>query len=407
MESIIQYTPPDSWIKYDLRAIFDELTSAKAAVMALKTIPYQRRWVEELQKIQLKMEIAGTSQIEGADFAANELDVALKAETPEQLLTRSQKQANSAVKTYKWIAGLPDDVPFTESLICEVHRLIVIDCDDDHCPPGQIRLLDQNVTFGVPKHRGALGGQDCEEVFRQLALEVRTTFRGHDPLVQALALHYHFAAMHPFLDGNGRTARAVEALILQRAGLRDSLFIAMSNYYYEEKRSYLATLSEVRSKNNDLTPFLKFGLRGIALQSWRLAQLIRNQVSKQIFRNLMHDLFTRLQSTRKRVIVKRQLLLLEKLLNTEGKIEFFELADSLKEFYSSRKDPYNAVARDVNRLQALGAIKIEKDDSNPQNVVYHISVILDWPTTITDTEFFARIAKLPKSKTFGFLSTVP
>jgi Fic family protein len=407
MNTVIQYVTPNSWIHYDRTAIFNELTSAKAAVLALKTIPYQRRWVEELQKIQLKMEIAGTSQIEGADFAANELDVALKAETPEQLFTRSQKQANSAVKTYKWIAGLPDDVPFTESLICEVHRLIVTDCDDDHCPPGEIRKLDQNVTFGVPKHRGAIGGQDCEEAFKQLAFEVRTAFQEHDPLIQALALHYHFAAMHPFLDGNGRTARAVEALILQRAGLRDSLFIAMSNYYYEEKRSYLTSLSEVRSKNHDLTSFLKFGLRGIALQSERLTQLIRNQVSKQIFRNLMHDLFTRLQSTRKRVIVKRQLLVLEKLLNTEGKVDFFELADSLKEFYSSRKDPYNAVARDINKLGALGAVRIEKDESNPQNIRYLISVVLDWPTTITDTEFFARIAKLPKSKTFGFLSTVP
>lgn len=51
--------------------------------------------------------------------------------------------------------------------------------------------------------------------------------------------------MHPFLDGNGRTARAVEALMLQRAGLRDALFIAMSNYYYDEKTVYLAALAEV------------------------------------------------------------------------------------------------------------------------------------------------------------------
>jgi len=45
--------------------------------------------------------------------------------------------------------------------------------------------------------------------------------------------------MHPFFDCNGRTAQALEALILQKAGLRDSLLIAIPNYYYEEKRSYL------------------------------------------------------------------------------------------------------------------------------------------------------------------------
>jgi Fic family protein len=38
-------------------------------------------------------------------------------------------------------------------------------------------------------------------------------------VIQALALRYHFAAMHSFMDGNGRTARALEALMLQRVGL--------------------------------------------------------------------------------------------------------------------------------------------------------------------------------------------
>jgi len=42
----------------------------------------------------------------------------------------------------------------------------------------------------------------------------QTIYRGHDPLIQALAMHYHFASMHPFLDGNGRSARALETLML-------------------------------------------------------------------------------------------------------------------------------------------------------------------------------------------------
>ena len=53
--------------------------------------------------------------------------------------------------------------------------------------------------------------------------------------------------MHPFLDGNGRTARALEALMLQRTGLRDTLFIAMSNYYYEHKINYLNALNDTRA----------------------------------------------------------------------------------------------------------------------------------------------------------------
>src|SRR6266849_4673971 len=80
---------------YDSQKIFQELADAKAAIIALRMIPFQRRWVEELQKIQLKMEVGGSSKIEGADFAGNELEAAMKAETAEELRTRSQKQANA------------------------------------------------------------------------------------------------------------------------------------------------------------------------------------------------------------------------------------------------------------------------------------------------------------------------
>jgi hypothetical protein len=192
--------------------------------------------------------------------------------------------------------------------------------------------------------------------------------------------------------------------MLQRAGLRDSLFIAMSNYYYDEKKSYLDALAKVRVNGFDLTPFLKFGLRGVALQSSRLAEMIKNEVSRQIFRNLMHELFTKLESTRKRVIVKRQLRLLEKLLNANGRVEFSELVRAVQSEYDSRKAPLPALVRDINRLQALGAIRVDRQEIQPKNFVYYIDVRLDWPSRITETEFFAKLAALPKSKTYGFLS---
>lgn len=107
---ILRYKIPRHWIAYDPMAILQELMGAKAAMMALTQIPYQRSWAEELQRIQLKREVAGTSRIEGAEFTERELDAALR-ESPEQLETRSQRQAAAAVATYRWIAQLPADRP--------------------------------------------------------------------------------------------------------------------------------------------------------------------------------------------------------------------------------------------------------------------------------------------------------
>src|ERR1700678_1368396 len=95
---IVKYKTPDRWIHYNPATLIQELAEAKGAIIALKTIPFQRRWVEELQAMQLKLEVAGTTKIEGADFSGAELDAAMR-ETPQQLFTRSQKQARSAIQT--------------------------------------------------------------------------------------------------------------------------------------------------------------------------------------------------------------------------------------------------------------------------------------------------------------------
>lgn len=395
---IVRYELPRDWIAYDRLAILNEFTGAKAAMLALTEIPYQRSWAEELQKMQLKREVAGTSRIEGAEFTEKELDAAMR-DTPEQLETRSQKQAAAAVSTYRWIAQLERDRPLDETLVREVHRRLVSGCDDDHCPPGRLRERDQNVTFGAPRHRGVEGGVECAEALRLLLEAARGPFREHDALIQALALHYHFAAMHPFLDGNGRTARALEALMLQRTGLRDTLFIAMSNYYYEQKVGYLNALNETRANSHDLTVFLKFALKGIETQCRRLFGEIRLQITKALFRNTVTDLFGRLKSPRQRVMSERHVQLLSLILDEEE----FTLTDLEKRSLHvyRMKNPYKALIRDLNYLIELQAISARR---LPDNAGFLISIRLEWPTRVTETEFFRKVKEMPKAKVHGFLS---
>ena len=326
--------------------------------------------------------------------------IAAMRETPEQLDTRSQKQAAAAVSTYRWIATLPADRPVDEALVAHVHRLLVTGCDDDHCPPGELRRGDENVTFGAPRHRGVEGGDECAKAVRLLTEAARTAFREHDPLVRALAMHYHVAALHPFLDGNGRTARAIEALMLRQTGLRDTLFIAMSNYYYEHTTAYLNALNDVRAGGHDLTPFLRFALKGIESQCRRLFAEIRTHVAKALFRNTMADLFGRLRSPRKRVMSARHVQILNLLLD-QGTITLGDLTDRTRHHYTV-KHPYKALVRDLNYLVTLGTIGVEK---MPEEQGFLLRANLDWPTKITETEFFRLVRAMPKGKIYGFLSS--
>jgi Fic family protein len=395
---VVRYEAPRRWLSYDAAALMHELTGAKAAVLALTQMPYQRSWADKLQAIQLKREVAGTSRIEGAEFTEKELAAALR-HTPQQLETRSQRQAAAAVSTYRWIAQLPADRPVDADLILEIHRRLVTGCDDDHCEPGRLRGLDQNVTFGAPRHRGAEGGDDCAAAFEEMTTAIRTVFRDHDPLVQALGLHYHLAAMHPFLDGNGRTARALEALMLQRTGLRDTLFIAMSNYYYEEKSGYLTALADTRAADHDLTPFLKFALKGIETQCRRLLAEIREQIAKALFRNTVTDLFGRLKTPRKRVMSARHVQLLNLLLEHE-EMTPSEIQHLTVHLYAL-KNPEKALARDLNYLIGLDAISGRRLEDHTAV----LKINLQWPTQITETEFFRLVRGLPKGKLHGFLSS--
>lgn len=396
---MIKYEMPKNWIQFDSSsmALAGAYAEAKAAILSLQTVPYQRRWVEALQDVELKREVAGTSRIEGAEFTEQELDLAFQ-ETPDQLLTRSQRQAHAVVQTYRWIAKLPQDQPITADLISHIHRTIVTGADDDRCPPGQLRKENQNVNFGMPRHRGAEGGAECASAFQQFSEAIQREYQDQDPLFQALAAHYHLAAMHPFLDGNGRTARALEALMLQRAGLRDTCFIAMSNYYYDEKNAYLTALAEVRRSGHDLTSFFIFGLKGIALQSKRVLSEIQRHISKVLYRDLMYELFGRLKSKRKRVIAERQLKILEILLNVDS-MGLDRLIQVTEGAYSTLKDPVGGLVRDLLNLAELNAIAIKQIGQGR----YEIAINPEWPARLTETDFFAKMKQYPKAKTLSFL----
>jgi Fic family protein len=89
------------------------------------------------------------------------------------------------------------------------------------------------------------------------------------PLIAGLA-HYQFATIHPYLDGNGRTARLLATLILRRAGFGLQGIYSLDEHYAKDLGAYYAALT-VGSHNYymgraeaDLTPFLTFFCEGMA-----------------------------------------------------------------------------------------------------------------------------------------------
>jgi Fic family protein len=90
------------------------------------------------------------------------------------------------------------------------------------------------------------------------------------PVVAALA-HYQFATIHPYFDGNGRTARLLTTLLLHRSGYGLNGIYSLEEYYAANLDGYYAGLSVGPSHNYyfgraeaDVTPFLEYFCAGMA-----------------------------------------------------------------------------------------------------------------------------------------------
>lgn len=114
---------------------------------------------------------------------------------------------------------------------------------------------------------------------------------GLDPLLRMAITHHQFESIHPFYDGNGRTGRILNLLILQREGLLDLPVLYLSRYITMTKPDYYRLLQTVRDEGlwADWCIYL---LKGVAITSRSAVGLVKN------FRDLMsqskHELRTRL-----------------------------------------------------------------------------------------------------------------
>ncbi len=387
-DNVSRYVVPQRWLNYDGRAIASLLVEAKTAAGVLNRLPYLPQWIEQALEEQLRLEAVGTTRIEGAEFTEHERDEALAPDAGARAgLTHSQRQLRAANVTYRWLREQSAGRPVTTELVLDIHRRIVTGCDDDHCEPGALRRAGSNVTFGSPVCRGAEGGPQLANVFGALAQAIASEFRGHDRIIQAMAAHYHIGSMHPFDDGNGRTARALEAFMLQRAGVNDMVMVSLSNYYYEHQQEYLTALYESRVSGHDLTPFLTFALPAVAERCNALADEIETHSKRLLYREFAISLFGRLRSPRRRALAERQLRLIDILLDTDP-MNPFELIDRALMHYSSLKFPERALFRDLGGLLFMSALSLNDG---------RVTVNLDWPRTVSESDLLEMYERMPSA----------
>lgn len=93
---------------------------------------------------------------------------------------------------------------------------------------------------------------------------------GLDPLVVMALTHYQFEAIHPFFEGNGRTGRILNLLILTETGLLQLPILYLSGHIVRHKDTYYERLNAV-TQNSEWEPWILFMLSGIeSTAQWTL-----------------------------------------------------------------------------------------------------------------------------------------
>ena len=139
-----------------------------------------------------------------------------------------------------------------------------------------------------------------EAVIREKLNNLETFINGEDaidPLIKMALMHYQFAAIHPFIDGNGRTGRILLLLYLKIEKLLDTPAIYLSEYIIKNKADYYMKLRMV-TENNDWEGWILYMLEMVEYTAKKGLERLRN------FTSLMEQMATEIKETLPKVYTK-------------------------------------------------------------------------------------------------------
>ncbi|NQT96504.1 MAG: Fic family protein [Candidatus Marinimicrobia bacterium] len=322
--------------------IKEGLLRAKVLYCSFKDLPILPAAASRIYEDLIRRSIFGTAAIEGNPLNESRVKEIIDEPSVEKIKENAEREIVNLKNAYDVALEIAKEKDFklTESIIKKVHYLIVKDLNDEEMLPGiyrnqvvKVGNVEHGGIYTPPKTRADI--KNLMKVFIEWLASDR--IKKVDPIIKAGIAHYHFCLIHPFADGNGRTARLIEAIILFNADIK-YIPIMLSNYYYSNIDQYYTVFSKtIKAKNNSITYFIKFVIDGFTksteVVSISVKDLIRTMLLKQYYEiNLRARFFT-----------QRQFDLINYLLTHSAKI-------TLKDLFT--KTPYKFIYKDVSERTA-------------------------------------------------------
>lgn len=251
--------------------ILNNLTAIAAAREVIEQAHLVPKWEAKLRRQALMRNTHSSTAIEGNKLTLEQVE-ALAAGKDIAAAKKDKQEVLNYLEALGKIPELAERGKIRPADLRNIHRIITKDVMQNSDDSGVFRnrqvfvgkrIFDgtgfkEEVEYMPPKTEEVPGLVD--EFLSWLNLDKTW---GINPVLLAGIAHYEIARIHPFIDGNGRSARLLATLILYLSGFDPRRIFALDDYYDRDRKSYYAAFKTAQINNGDITLWLEYFTTGI------------------------------------------------------------------------------------------------------------------------------------------------
>lgn len=231
--------------------------------------PLIPKWEIELRREALLESTHASTSIEGNPLSIEEVtDLLIGRDITAY--AKDKKEVLNYFEALEYLDKLKGRGKIDNKDILQLHKVITKGVLDNPENSGKYRSGNQYVYVGnrytgevthrppATKEVPGLMNEFIEWINNPKADEI-------NPVIEAGIAHYELVRIHPFIDGNGRTARVLASLIILRRGFDTKRFFTLDDFYNSDKKRYYKALKEVNQTTLDLTDWTEYFCEGVAV----------------------------------------------------------------------------------------------------------------------------------------------
>jgi len=256
---------PRFTITHPITAVLTRIERARGFLEAARL---SEDWISRMQNRALVLEAHHTTHIEGTHLTLEQAEHILAGQKVQGASPDDAQELLNYKKAFDLVSDyLEAGEPITEGLIRQIHKRLVEGVRGNKASPGEYRKVQNYIvnTQTGAKIYTPPPPLEVPQMMTDFVAWLQQQAQINPVLVAGIA-QFQLAHIHPFVDGNGRTARLLSTLCLYRTGYDFKRLFTISEYYDRDRPAYYKALQTVRERAMDLTGWLEYFTGGLGEQ---------------------------------------------------------------------------------------------------------------------------------------------